>query len=287
MAIDTLTPPDVFAARILIVDDQPANVELLEQMLAGAGYTSLTSTVDPHAVCELHRANHYALILLDLQMPGMDGFQVLEALKHIDRNDYLPVLVVTAQPGHKLRALQAGAKDFVSKPFDFAEIKMRVRNMLEVRLLHEQSRLHALSLERTLREVEASREVIRCQGEELRGLYDQVLIEQKLSDRLRLNELPDVIRVRPDDEVRHLVPDFLAKRKTDVAALETALGACDFAAIGRLGHGLKETGRAYGFDGVTEIGSAIERAAHHQDAAAIGTRIGHLAAYLLRVTVLE
>src|SRR6185295_2805519 len=75
-------------------------------------------------------------ILLDLQMPGMDGFQVMEGLKEIEEDGYLPVLVVTAQPDQKLRALKAGAKDFVSKPFDLAEVLIRVRNMLEVRLLH-------------------------------------------------------------------------------------------------------------------------------------------------------
>ena len=129
---------EIFDASILIVDDQEANVLLLEQMLRGAGYTSVASTRDPRAVCELQRTHRYSLILLDLQMPGMDGFQVLEDLKDIEKNTYLPVLVVTAQPGHKLRALQAGAKDFVSKPFDLAEVLMRVRNMLEVRLLHEE-----------------------------------------------------------------------------------------------------------------------------------------------------
>ena len=80
--------------------------------------------------------NRYSLILLDLQMPGMDGFQVMEGLKEIEEDGYLPVLVITAQPAHKLRALEAGAKDFVSKPFDLAELRARVHNILEVRLLH-------------------------------------------------------------------------------------------------------------------------------------------------------
>ena len=92
----------------------------------------------PREVCELHLKNRYDLILLDLQMPGMDGFQVMEGLKEIEPDGYLPVLVITAQPGHKLRALQAGAKDFVSKPFELAEVLARVHNMLEVRLLHKE-----------------------------------------------------------------------------------------------------------------------------------------------------
>src|SRR5512141_215995 len=131
-----ISASDVHQGKILIVDDKQANVRLLEGMLRGAGYISVTSTMDPLAVCELHRRNRYDLILLDLQMPVMDGFQVMEGLKEIETGGYLPVLVITAQPDHKLRALKAGAKDFVSKPFDLPEVLIRVYNMLEVRLLH-------------------------------------------------------------------------------------------------------------------------------------------------------
>ena len=132
---------DILLGKILIVDDQEANVALLEQMLLGAGYGRVSSTMDPTQVCELHLIHHYDLILLDLQMPGMDGFQVMENLKEIETGGYLPVLVITAQPDHKLRALKAGAKDFVSKPFDLAEILLRVFNMIEIRLLRMRNRL--------------------------------------------------------------------------------------------------------------------------------------------------
>ena len=127
---------EILHAKCLIVDDKEANVLLLEQMLRGAGYAHVYSTMDPQAVCALHRDNHFDLILLDLQMPGMDGFEVMEGLKAIETDGYIPVLVITAQPGHKQRALQAGAKDFVSKPFDRAEVLVRVHNLLEVRLLY-------------------------------------------------------------------------------------------------------------------------------------------------------
>lgn len=160
-----ISPSDILCAKILIVDDLEQNVSLLEQMLSSAGYASVASTRDPRAVCELHRRNHYDLILLDLQMPGMDGFQVMENLKEIEANGYLPVLVITAQPGHKLRALSAGAKDFVTKPFDLAEVLARVYNMLEIRLLHVESK----------------------------RLYRQVLMEQKVAERLLRNVLPDAI----------------------------------------------------------------------------------------------
>ena len=143
---------DIFNASILIVDDQEVNVSLLEQMLGEAGYARVASTMDPNGVCALHRKNRYDLILLDLQMPGMDGFQVIEGLKTNDADSYLPVLVITAQPGHKLRALQAGAKDFISKPFDLVEVKTRIRNMLEVRLLYRKLENYSKVLEQTVQE---------------------------------------------------------------------------------------------------------------------------------------
>ena len=143
---------DILNAGILIADDQEVNVSLLEEMLRGAGYTRVDSTTNPHEVCALHRKNRYDLILLDLQMPGMDGFQVIEALKTNAEDSYLPVLVITAQPGHKLRALQAGARDFISKPFDLVEVKTRIRNMLEVRLLYNQLENSNKVLEQTVQE---------------------------------------------------------------------------------------------------------------------------------------
>ena len=97
---------------------------------------ALPRQMTPMQVCALHQKDRYDLILLDLQMPGMDGFEVIEGLKEIEKDGYLPVLVITAQPGHKLRALAAGAKDFISKPFDLVEVKTRIHNMLEVRLLY-------------------------------------------------------------------------------------------------------------------------------------------------------
>jgi len=145
-----ISEQEILNAGILIVDDQAANVQLLEQMLRDDGYRLVTSAMDPHTVCGLHRDNHYDLILLDLLMPGMDGFQVMEALKESETDGYLPVLVITAQPDHKLRALAAGAKDFVAKPFDLVEVKTRIRNMLEVRLLYRKLEHYNQELERTV-----------------------------------------------------------------------------------------------------------------------------------------
>jgi serine phosphatase RsbU (regulator of sigma subunit) len=182
---------DILNARILIVDDQVANVLLLERMLRGAGYTSIESTTDPNKVCELHRKNRYALILLDLQMPGTDGFQVMEGLKEIEEDGYLPVLVITAQPEHKLRALQAGAKDFVGKPFDLAELRARVHNILEVRLLHLETKRYGKVLEETVRELEASREVIRLKNlEERKKLEQELALAQETQESLLPRFLP-------------------------------------------------------------------------------------------------
>jgi adenylate cyclase len=188
-----LKGPDILKAKVLVVDDQRANVLLLERMLSGAGYESVTSTLDPRTVCDLHGKNRYDLIVLDLQMPGMDGFQVMEGLKHVEADGYLPVLVITAQPDHKLRALQAGARDFISKPFDVAEVLMRVHNMLEVRLLHVE---------------------IHRKNDELKKLFDQVVAERKVSERLALHVSPDSIAARLQAR-----PDVTADSFADVTVL--------------------------------------------------------------------
>ena len=145
-------PTDIFGASILIVDDQESNVLLFQQLLSEGGYTRVTSTTNPREVCALHRKHGYDLILLDLQMAGMDGFQVMEDLKSVDAGSYLPILVMTAEPGHKLRALQAGAKDFVSRPFDLVEVKTRIHNMLEVRMLYRKLESYNKVLEQTVQE---------------------------------------------------------------------------------------------------------------------------------------
>lgn len=172
---------DILHSKILIVDDQEANALLLERMLRGAGYTTITATRNAEEVSELHRNNRYDLILLDLLMPDLDGFQVMERLQAIEKDSYLPVLVITAHPDQKLRALKAGAKDFVSKPFDLAELVARVHNMLEVRLLHRETNNYSKALEQKVQEVEASHEQLRLKSDEVTRLYDELVAEQKRS----------------------------------------------------------------------------------------------------------
>jgi len=147
-----ISQQDILNASILVVDDQEPNIILLSDMLRDIGYTSVSSTMDPYAVRALHQKNRYDLILLDLQMPGLDGFQVMEKLKEVETGGYLPVLVITAQPGHKLRALASGAKDFISKPFELAEVRTRIHNMLEVRLLYTRLENSNRVLEQTVLE---------------------------------------------------------------------------------------------------------------------------------------
>ena len=189
-----ISASDILNSKILIVDDREDNVLLLRAMLRDSGYFNLVSTVDPRQVYGLHAAHRFDLILLDLQMPGMDGFEVIERLKQIETGGYLPVLVITAQPDHKVRALKAGAKDFVTKPFDLAEVLIRVHNMLEIRLLHR----------------------------ETTKLYEQVLAEQRLSERLLLNVLPrtiaDRLKGRPEATASNFA-EVIADKFDDVTVL--------------------------------------------------------------------
>ncbi len=180
MTLPMLGATDILQGKILIVDDIRANVVLLEGMLRGAGYVSVVSTTSSPTVSELQRKNRFDLILLDLNMPGMDGFQVMEELKKIETGGYLPVLVITAQPDHKLRALKAGARDFITKPFDLTELLIRVHNMLEMRLLHA----------------------------EMKTLYDRVLGEKKVSERLLHNVLPSSIAERLKGRFEVTTDDF-------------------------------------------------------------------------------
>ena len=120
-------------AKILIVDDNPTNLNLMERMLARAGYSCVSSTLDPMTVSGLYRRNRYDLIILDLEMPCFDGFQVMKALGESEDRASLFILVTSAEPGHKIRAMQEGARDFVSKPFQLSDLMARVYGLLRAR----------------------------------------------------------------------------------------------------------------------------------------------------------
>jgi putative two-component system response regulator len=162
---------NIFDARILIVDDNRANVALLEKLLRRGGYSQVESVTDPREVKGLYEANRYDLVLLDIRMPYLDGFQVMAQLQEVRGEDYLTILVLTAEltSETKLRSLQEGARDFLSKPFDSVEVLARVRNLLEVRMFHnwlkDQNRVLEEQVRQRTQELEYTRlEIIRRLG---------------------------------------------------------------------------------------------------------------------------
>ena len=218
---------DIRAANILIVDDEDASLRLLQRVLTEAGYTRVTAIKNPTAVCALHLQHDYDLILLDLQMPGMDGFSVMESLKALDKERYTPVIVLTAQPDHKLRALRAGAKDFIGKPFDLLEAKTRIHNVLEVRLMYRKLESHNRLLEEAVRDrtaelSELASYLITVREDEkallARELHDELgalLTVAKIDVarlRVKLREVPALaVHLEPLD--RHLDDGIAIKRR--------------------------------------------------------------------------
>jgi response regulator RpfG family c-di-GMP phosphodiesterase len=146
---------DLASCRLLIIDDQEANVLLLESLLRRTGYKNLLSTTDPCELWTLFESFQPDLLLLDLHMPELNGFQVLEQLRPLlPPQTYFPVLVLTADitPEVRQRALESGATDFVTKPFDATEVLLRIRNLLQTRLLHQQLEAHNHMLADTVHE---------------------------------------------------------------------------------------------------------------------------------------
>jgi len=144
---------DLSSSSILIVDDQQPNVELLEQILGIQGYRKVASTTDSRQVATICSELNPDLILLDLHMPHLGGLEVIEQLRCLPSDFYVPILVLTADitPEAKRQALQSGASDFLSKPFDVTEVLLRVRNLLETRFLYLQVQNQNSLLEETVR----------------------------------------------------------------------------------------------------------------------------------------
>ncbi|QWR77812.1 HD domain-containing phosphohydrolase [Candidatus Magnetomonas plexicatena] len=160
----------IYEAAILIVDDQQTNVALAEKMLKAEGYKNILTTTDSRCVVDLYKFHKPDLILLDLNMPNMDGFQVMTELKKIESNTYLSIMVLTAYTDRTIRvkALEHGAKDFLTKPFDRLEVLTRIKNMLEIRLLHNEVIDYNKSLEEKVEE--RTRQLKRTQLEIIRRL---------------------------------------------------------------------------------------------------------------------
>jgi putative two-component system response regulator len=142
-----LATPKLTDARILVVDDERVNVVLLERILEQDGYRNVKSVTDPAEAATLYDQFEPDLVLLDLHMPKLDGFAVMKLLEgRIPSDTFLPILILTAdiRPEIKRRALAAGAKDFVTKPFDRTEVLLRIQNLLETRFLHLRMRHDAV-----------------------------------------------------------------------------------------------------------------------------------------------
>jgi two-component system, NtrC family, sensor kinase len=189
-----LDKAEILNAKILIVDDENSNIIVLESALKQAKYTSIFSTTDSRKATSLYQQLEPDLVLLDLRMPHMDGFEVIEQIKHIEKKSYAPILVLTAEsdPVVRLKALQVGARDFLSKPLDISEVLCRIQNILEVRLLNKNLEIQKNSveqrvLERTVDLKQANRQLKKEIAErkrsekELKKVNQQLLHSEKLS----------------------------------------------------------------------------------------------------------
>jgi signal transduction histidine kinase len=182
----TAPSPDLIDSRILVLDDEPTNVRLLERILADSGYTEVRGISDPREVEGLLLAFDPDLILLDLLMPHLDGFAIMELLQERTAQEtFFPILVLTADatPKTKLRALSAGATDFLTKPFDQVEVLLRIRNLLETRKLHgrlqERNQVLNEAVKERTRELEEMIDDLRRIDQERRVLVDRLVFAQE------------------------------------------------------------------------------------------------------------
>lgn len=131
----------ILNAKILIVDDEPANIMVLEETLKQGGYDFIKSVDDPRQALKEFQSFKPDVVLLDLNMPHLDGFQVMEQIRNEDPDQQTPIMILTAQAGQNslIRAMDAGARDFLTKPFDILEVSLRIKNMLEVSLLYNRA----------------------------------------------------------------------------------------------------------------------------------------------------
>jgi len=237
--------------RILVVDDRPENARLLERLLRRWGHRAVTSTTRSAEVAELCAAHDVDLLLLDLHMPQPDGFAVLEQLRgQIAATVSLPVLVLTGDVDEEIkrRALAGGARDFLTKPFDQHEVRLRVRNLLEIRRLQLQQRRTELELEarvaaRTAELEEARLEVLerlatagefrddetgehqRRVGETARRLADAVAAGEAAASRIAIAApLHDIGKIAIPDRLL-LKPGRFTRSEHEVMQRHTSIGA--------------------------------------------------------------
>ena len=213
---------DIHDAKILIVDDNMANVALLEAILEEDDFTQLFSTTDPRQVLPLFRQHHFDLILLDIRMPEMSGIEVLEQLAEVLRDDFVPVIVLTAQTDQETRqqALASGAKDFVTKPFEDWEVLLRIENTLQSRLFYTRQVMRADLLER---------EIIKS-TQEIRETQFEIVQRLGAAGELRDNETGAHVK-----RMSHMCSLLAAKRKLGREFAELLLYASTMHDVGKIG----------------------------------------------------
>ncbi|WP_084167327.1 HD domain-containing phosphohydrolase [Pelobacter seleniigenes] len=213
---------DIHDAKILIVDDNMANVALLEAILEEDDFTQLFSTTDPRQVLPLYRQHHFDLILLDIRMPEMSGIEVLEQLTEVLSDDFVPVIVLTAQTDQETRqqALASGAKDFVTKPFEDWEVLLRIENTLQSRLFYTRQVMRADLLER---------EIIKS-TQEIRETQFEIVQRLGAAGELRDNETGAHVK-----RMSHMCSLLASKRKLGREFAELLLYASTMHDVGKIG----------------------------------------------------
>ncbi len=162
-------------SKILIVDDLQENVRLLNSLLRSMGYYDIYTSTDPREVLGLYKDTKPDLVLLDLNMPHLDGFQVMEQIMEVEKDSYASIMILTAQADQKVRikALEAGAQDFLSKPFDLIEVNLRIRKMLEIKNLNKQVLENNLNLEKAVqkRTLELQEKTLELEETRMETIY--------------------------------------------------------------------------------------------------------------------
>lgn len=181
--------------RILIVDDEPANLNLLDKLLRAEGYKSLVLLQDSRQVLEHYKAERPDLILLDINMPYLDGYQIMEQLKELDDPLLPPIVILTAQHSKEylLKALKLGARDFITKPFDLLELLMRVRNLLEAQLAHKLVYSQKEVLEEMVQKRTAELHATRLQIVQRLGMAAEYRDEETGNHILRMSHISELL----------------------------------------------------------------------------------------------
>jgi putative two-component system response regulator len=220
-------------ARVLIVDDEEANVRMLARMLEQAGYEHVTAAQDPREVRALYIRQRPDLILLDLHMPHLDGYEVMEQLSQVVEASYLPILVITADldPDARQKALAMGAKDFVSKPFDPLELQLRIRTLLETRFLYLRIQSQNHLLEAKVQERTRALE------------YAQIEILERLATAAEFRDDNTGQHTRRVGQTSALIAQHLGWPEAQVSLIRRAAPLHDVGKIGIPDHILMKQGR--------------------------------------------